>query len=51
MRADEVHAQGLTLTLDPTRKVAVFENFTFSASFFPEKPRPSEEIPLGEILD
>jgi hypothetical protein len=51
MRADEAHARGLTLTLDPSRKVAMFENFTFTTSFFPEKPRPSEEIPFREILD
>lgn len=39
------------LGLDPRRKTVVFENFTFTTRFFPNKPSPREEIPFSGILD
>jgi hypothetical protein len=42
---------GRVLTIEPARKVVVFENFIFVTKFFPNKPSPREEIPFEGILD
>jgi hypothetical protein len=41
----------LGLSVDPARKVVIFENFTFAAKFFPNKPSPRAEVAFEEIID
>ncbi|MBI3884456.1 MAG: hypothetical protein HY302_01815 [Opitutae bacterium] len=38
------------LTFDPKRRIVLFENFKFVASFLPEKPRAAEEVAFDQIL-
>lgn len=38
------------LTFDPSRRVIIFENFGWSASFLPTNPAACEEIPFNQLL-
>lgn len=38
------------LTFDPIRRVIIFENFSWSASFLPQKPAARKEISFDQLL-